>query len=342
MTAITRDLIRILLKDMLRLSNYFLPFEKLELDRLFRRIKIVDYKEPIDIGEDITITLHDAGHIPGSAAIQVQTPTRDILYTGDINTIDTQLLKAARHPTSSDTLIIESTYALTAHKNRHEIEEEFIETAETVIDNGGIVLVPAFAVARAQEILCVLKRYKASFPIYMDGMAREAARIFLRHPQFFRNYKLLKSALRNAQWVQSRRQRERIIKNPGLIVAPAGMLRGGTAAMYLSQIMHDPKNAVLLVGYQIPDTPGRDLLENGSFDDGSGPKRVKAKIELYDFSSHAGKDQLLELGRSFTNATDVFTVHGEAEACESLAKTLRKQYSINARVAETGQRLELS
>lgn len=342
MTAITRDLIRILLKDMLRLSNYFLPYEKLEVDRLFRRIKIVEYKEQIEVGQDITMTFHDAGHIPGSAAIQVQTPTRDIFYTGDINTIDTQLLKAARHPTSSDTLIMESTYALTAHKRRDEIEEEFIETTEMIIDNGGIVLVPAFAVARAQEILCILKRHKVSYPIYLDGMAREASRIFLRHPKFFRNYRLLKSALRKAQWVQSRRQRERITKNPGLIVAPAGMLRGGTAAMYLSQIMHDPKNAVLLVGYQIPGTPGRDLLENGSFDDGSGLKRVKAKFELFDFSSHAGKDQLLELGRSFANATDVFTVHGEAEACESLARTLHKQYSINAHVAETGQRIELS
>ncbi len=120
-------------------------------------------------------------------------------------------------------------------------------------------------------------------------MAREAARIFLRHPRFFRNYKLLKRALNNAHWIQNRRQREGLTKNPGVIVAPAGMLRGGTAAMYLSELMHDPKNAILLVGYQIPGTPGRELLENGSYDNGSGMKRVKAKFELFDFSSHAGQ-----------------------------------------------------
>jgi len=342
MTLITRDLIRILLKDMIRLSNYYLPFEKEELDRLMRRIRIVNYGEPINIKDDITLTFHDAGHIPGSAAIQIETPTHDVLYTGDINTIDTQLLKAARIPQNTpDTLIIESTYALTAHENRHTIEENFVHAVEETIENGGTVLVPAFAVARAQEILCVLTKYKVDFPIYMDGMAREAARVFLRHPDFFRNYKLLKRALSNTQWIRSRRQREGLTKNPGLIVAPAGMLRGGTAAMYLSEIMHDPKNAVLLVGYQIPGTPGRELLDNGSYDDGAGLKRVKAKFQLFDFSSHVGQNQLLELGTSFPNLEQLYTVHGDADACEYLAKTLHKTNSINAHVAETGQQIEL-
>jgi putative mRNA 3-end processing factor len=75
MTAITRDIIRVLLKDMLRLSRYFLPYEKLDVERLFRRIKIVNYKEPVDLGNGITLTLFDAGHIPGSAAIHIQTPS---------------------------------------------------------------------------------------------------------------------------------------------------------------------------------------------------------------------------------------------------------------------------
>ncbi len=342
MTAITRDLIKILLKDMIRLSTYFLPYEKEELDRLMRRIRIVNYKEPIEVKKDLTLTFHDAGHIPGSAAIQVQTPNHDILYTGDINTIDTQLLKAARIPQKSpDTLLLESTYALTAHEERHTIEKNFIHKAEETIENGGTVLVPAFAVARTQEILCVLTKHKAPFPIYMDGMARDASRIFLRHPNFFRNYKLLKRALGNTQWIQSRKQREGLTKNPGLIVAPAGMLSGGTAAQYLGEIMHDPKNAVLLVGYQIPGTPGRDLLENGFFDDGDGLKRVKAKFQLFDFSSHAGQRQLLELGNAFPNLENLFAVHGEADAVEYLAKTLHKSNGINAHVAETGQRIEL-
>ncbi|MFX0079333.1 MAG: MBL fold metallo-hydrolase [Candidatus Hermodarchaeota archaeon] len=343
MTAITRDIIRVLLKDMLRLSQYFLPYEKLDVERLFRRIKIVNYKEPVDLGNGVTLTLYDAGHIPGSAAIHIQTPSREVLYTGDINTIDTQLQRAARIPTKTpDTVIMESTYALTAHENRQKIEEDFIEKTNEIIDNDGIVLVPAFAVARAQEILCVLAKYKTAYTIYLDGMAREASRIFLRHPTSFRDYKLLKRALSQAEWVRNRRQRDGILKNPGLIVAPAGMLRGGTAAMYLSQIMDDPRSAVLMVGYQIPGTPGRDLLENGFFDYGIGPKRVKAKYQLFDFSSHAGKEQLLNLGDSFSNASHIFTVHGEAEACESLATTLHKQYGQNAQVAENGQKIILT
>ncbi|MFW9832118.1 MAG: MBL fold metallo-hydrolase [Candidatus Thorarchaeota archaeon] len=343
MTAITRDIIRLLLKDMLRLSNYYLPYEKTEIDRLFRHIKLVEYDKPIDLPNGLSMIFHDAGHIPGSAAVSVQTSSHKVLYTGDINTINTQLLTAAQIPIQSpDTVIMESTYALTVHENRQAIEENFVNQANETIDNGGTVLVPAFAVARAQEILCILTRYNASYPIYLDGMARDAARIFLRHPSFFRNYKLLKRALTNAEWIQSRRQRENVIKNPGLVVAPAGMLRGGTAAMYLSQIMHNPRNAVLLVGYQIPGTPGRNLLENGLFDDGNGIRRVKAQTRLFDLSSHAGQTELLALSESFSNLENLFTVHGEAKACEYLSKTLRKQYSINARVAETGQLIEIS
>jgi putative mRNA 3-end processing factor len=106
--------------------------------------------------------------------------------------------------------------------------------------------------------------------------------------------------------------------------------------------MDDPRSAVLMVGYQIPGTPGRDLLENGFYDYGIGPKRVKAKYHLFDFSSHAGKEQLLNLGDSFSNASHIFTVHGEAEACESLATTLHKQYGQNAQVAENGQKIILT
>jgi putative mRNA 3-end processing factor len=343
MTAITKDLIRLLLKDMIRLSQYFLPFEQFEVERLLRRIQVVEYDDPIELGDDVTVTFLDAGHIPGSAAIRVNTSSHEVLYTGDINTIDTQLLNAAEIAKASpDALVLESTYALTAHKDRTEIEEEFVETAATTIDNGGTVLVPSFAVARSQEILCILARYKANYPIYLDGMAREASRIFLRHPAFFRDYKLLKRALRNAIWIRNRRQREAVAKKPGLIVAPAGMLRGGSAAMYMRHIMDDAKNAVLMVGYQIPGTPGRDLLDNGTFDDGNGVKRVKAQYKLFDFSSHAGQNQLLDLANSFPKAKEVFTVHGEPEACTFLAKTLRKQNSINARAVEIGEHTTLT
>jgi putative mRNA 3-end processing factor len=342
MTAITRDLIRVLLKDMLRLSDYFLPFEKIEIDRLFRRIKLVDYDQPVELKHGVTLTFLDAGHIPGSAVILVETPDNQILYTGDVNTIDTQLQKGARLPKSTpDTVILESTYALTAHEPRKKIEEGFINTIREVIDDNGIVLVPAFAVARAQEILAILTKYKISCPIYLDGMAREVSRIFLRNPSFFRSYSLLSRALRNTEWIQSKSQRSRILKHPSVIVAPAGMLRGGTAALYMSKLMNDPKHAVLLVGFQILGTPGRELIDNGFYDYGNGPEKVKAKFQLFDFSSHAGQKQLIDIGRNYSKCTNLFTVHGEAAACSFLADTLREKYNVNASIADLEQTVEL-
>jgi putative mRNA 3-end processing factor len=172
-------------------------------------------------------------------------------------------------------------------------------------------------------------------------MAREAARIFLRHPTFFRDYPLLRDALKRANWVRSKRQRANVMNEACVMVAPAGMLRGGTAAMYLGQILDDAKNAVMLVGFQIPGTPGRNLIENHVFDDGVGLQKVKAQVHLFDFSSHAGQDELLELGRAFSNAQNIFTVHGEAEACEFLATALREKHGVNALAAETDQRIEV-
>ncbi len=343
MTEITRELIRLLLKDMIRLSEYFLPFEKEELQRLLRRIKVVEYEEPIELANGMTMTFYDAGHIPGSANILVETDTNRILYTGDINTIDTRLLSAARVPYKKpDTVLIESTYGLTSHDPRSATEKSFIDVTNRILDNGGIALVPAFAVARAQEILCILNRHKLSYPIFLDGMAREAGRIFLRYPSFFRDYPLLRNALSKSKWVLNPREREKIMKEPCVIVAPAGMLRGGTAAMYLGKIMHNPNNAVILVGYQIPGTPGRDLLEQKTFNANSVPQKVKAEVHLFDFSSHAGQNQLIRLATSFSNIQQLYTVHGEAEACEFLATTLREQNGLNANVAETGQQIELN
>ncbi len=342
MTAITRELIRLLLKDFIRISEYYLPFEEYEMQRLFRRIKIVQYDEPVDLGNGTTLTFLDAGHIPGSASIQVETNTHRFYYSGDINTTQTQLLNGARIPRKSpDVVVLESTYAQTCHDPRSQIEKEFVEGVSDTIESGGSVLVPAFAVARSQEILCILEKHRIKCPIYLDGMAREAARIFLRHPTFFRDYPLLRDALKKANWIRSKRQRESVMEEACVMIAPAGMLRGGTAAMYLRQILDDAKNAVMLVGFQIPGTPGRILLEDHVFDDGLGLQKVKARVKLFDFSSHAGQDELLDLGKAFSNAQNLFTVHGEAEACEFLATTLKEQHGVNAYAAETDQRIEL-
>ncbi len=342
MTAITRELVRMLLKDFIRISEYYLPFEEYEMQRLFRRVKVVRYDEPVELGNGTTITFVDAGHIPGSAAIQVETDTHRFYYTGDINTVQTQMLNGAQLPEKSpDVVLLESTYALTRHDPRTQIEKNFVEAVSETIESGGSVLVPAFAVARSQEILCILAKHKVECPVYLDGMAREAARIFLRHPAFFRDYPLLRGALKKANWIRSKRQRANVMNEACVMVAPAGMLRGGTAAMYLRQILDDTKNAVMLVGFQIPGTPGRNLLENHVFDDGSGLHKVKARVHLFDFSSHAGQEELLALGSSFSNAQNIFTVHGETESCEFLATTLREEHGVNASVAETGQRIEL-
>ncbi|MEM2098203.1 MAG: MBL fold metallo-hydrolase [Candidatus Bathyarchaeia archaeon] len=335
------ELTQLLIQDFIHLSSYYLPFEFLELKTMMRCNTHLDYGVKEKIG-NMQIQLLNAGHTPGSAHVLIETEGKRLLYTSDFNTADSRLLAGATMDYGNlDAVIIESTYANEDHTERSLLEKRFVDAATNIVENGGIVLVPAFGVGRAQEIACVLTAHHFEYPIILDGMAREVSRIMLNYKEFLRDPRLFVEAIHSAEWVDGWRDRRRALKTPSVIVSPAGMLKGGPAAFYMSKISKKANNAIFLVSYQIPGTPGKELLEKGICNIDGKIRKVKAHVEHFDFSSHCGSSQLKEALKKLGGKPRVFVVHGAEGNCELLASWASSELGLNAVAPRTGDAFEV-
>ncbi|MEM2546002.1 MAG: MBL fold metallo-hydrolase [Candidatus Bathyarchaeia archaeon] len=340
-TKLTAELSQLLISDFIHLSSYYLPYEYLELRTMLRNIRPLDFGQKEVIG-DISFQLYNAGHIPGSAQVLIEAEGRRILYTGDFNLTDTRLLEGARMDYSDlDAVIMESTYANEDHPERLELERRFVEEVTDVVERGGTVLVPAFSIGRAQEIACILSAYHFEHPVYLDGMAREASRVMMNYVRFLRDPKMFMDAIHSVNWVEGWRDRRKATKTPAVIISPAGMLKGGPAAFYISKIGKKAQNAVFLVSYQIPGTPGRELLEKGVCVIDGKMRKVKATVKHFDFSSHCGAKELREAVKRINGKTKFYVIHGAEGNCELLAKWIREEAGFEAVAPRPGDTFEV-
>jgi putative mRNA 3-end processing factor len=338
---LTAELTQLLISDFIHLSSYFLPYEYLELRTMMRNIKHLDFGVRETVG-DITFEFHNAGHIPGSAQVLLEAEGRRLLYTSDFNLIDTRLLEGAKmNYRDLDAVIIESTYANEDHPNRAELEKSFVEEVTEVVEGGGTVLVPAFSIGRAQEIACILTAHHFEHPVYLDGMAREASRLMMNHLKYLRDPKLFMDAVHSVNWVEGWRDRRRATKTPCVIISPAGMLKGGPAAFYVSKIGKKSQNAIFLVSYQIPGTPGRELLEKGVCIIDGKPRKVKATVKHFDFSSHCGAKELREAIQRINGKAKIYVIHGADGNCELLAKWAEEEMGLKAVAPKPGDTYEV-
>ncbi len=336
------ELTQLLIEDFIHLSGYYLPFEYLELKTMMKSNKHLDYGAEEKVG-DMTCTLLNAGHTPGSAQVIIEANGKRFLYTGDFNTEHSKLLKGANMEECGDldAVVIESTYANEDHTERPELEKRFVESATDIVERGGIVLVPAFGVGRAQEIACVLADHHFEYPVVLDGMAREVSRIIMNYKEFLRDPQLFMNAIHSAEWVEGWRDRRRALKTPSVIISPAGMLKGGPSQFYVSKIGKKSNNAIFLVSYQIPGTPGKQLLDKGICTIDGKVRKIKAHVEHFDFSSHCGTTQLKEALRKIGGHPKVFMVHGAEGNCEMFAKWAKSELSLEAVAPKTGETFEV-
>jgi putative mRNA 3-end processing factor len=335
------DLSQLLIKDFIHLSGYYLPFEYLELKTMMKSNKHLDFGVEEKVG-DMKFKLLNAGHTPGSAQVLIEAKGKKLLYTGDFNTTDSQLLAGATMDYGDlDAVVIESTYANADHADRKELERRFVESVTEVVEKGGIALVPAFGVGRSQEMACILAAHRFEYPVVLDGMTREASRIIMNHKEFLRDPKLFMNAMRSADWIDGWRDRRKAIKSPKVIISTAGMLKGGPAAFYVSKLGKKASNAIFLVSYQIPGTPGKELLEKGVCTIDGKVRKVKARYEHFDFSSHCGASQLKDSLQKLGGKPKVFVVHGEEENCKTFAKWAESELGLDAVAPKTGDTFEI-
>ncbi len=335
------ELTQVLIQDFIHLSSYYLPFEYLELKTMMRASKHLDFGVQDTVG-DMNVSLFNAGHTPGSAQVLIEADGKKILYTGDFNMEDSKLLAGATmdYP-DLDAIVIESTYANEDHTPRPELERKFVDAATDIVERGGTVLVPAFGVGRAQEIASVLAANHFEFPIVLDGMAREASHIIMNYKEFLRDPKMFVNAMHSVDWVEGWRDRRRALKEPAVIVSPAGMLKGGPSQFYISKVGKKANNAVFLVSYQIPGTPGKQLMEKGVTTIDGKVRKVKAHYQHFDFSSHCGASQLKEALRKIGGKPKVFVVHGAEGNCELLANWAKTELGLDAVAPRTGDTYQI-
>jgi putative mRNA 3-end processing factor len=330
------ELNHLLISDFIHLSSYYLPFEYLELKSMMQNSKHVEFDAEQKVG-DINFQFKNAGHIPGSVQALVEAEGKRLLYTGDFNIVDTRLLEGADMKYDDlDAVIIESTYANEEHTERQELEKNFVEACADVVERGGIVLVPAFGVGRSQEIACVLGAHHFEHSVTIDGMSREVSRIMMNYPKFLRDDRAFAEAIHSTSWVEGWRDRRKATKAPGVIISPAGMLKGGPAVFYASKVGKKSNNAVFLVSYQIPGTPGKELLEKRMCVIDGKMRKVKAQVQHFDFSSHCGAGELKEALKRLGGKPKVYVVHGAESNCELLAKWAKKELGLEATAPKAG------
>jgi len=312
-TSLTARLAGLLARDTLKISEnrgHNIPYYNEEIQEFERSVRSARYRQEFET-QDYRACLYDAGHIPGSSSVHLEKGKQSLFYTGDINILQTELQNGAdtEYP-KSDILLIESTYFGKDHTPREVLEERFIGSIVETLDIGGKAIIPAFSIGRTQEIMLILKKHGLN--AYVDGMGVDVFNLIKRSPEYVRDVKKLEKAFANSNIVQPEQRRD-IISEPSVIVTSAGMLNGGPALYYISQIYDDPKSKVHLTGYQVEGTNGRKAIESGYIEDRNGIIHLNCRLELFDFSAHCGDAQLKEVVKKFCDSgtETVIPVHGD-------------------------------
>lgn len=364
-TPPTVEIVRVLLADARKImlskqeAEGELPlFDDVAIERLMNAFQPVALRQPVSLGAGLQVTFHPAGHIIGAATLVFESAEGTLVVSGDLSLSDQRAVGRAAAPRlKADALVLESTYGGKLHANRAAEEKRLIASITQVIERGGRVLIPAFAVGRAQEIVQIILAHRDQFsaPVYVDGMVRSVCDAYTRlsdwlppatvkaagdEPLFFR---------RDVRPITSAAQREELARAaaPAVIIASSGMLTGGASSRYARFIAPEENSAIFLTGYQDEEAPGRFLQrlaadrQNGqaTLKFGEQTVTVRCAIETYSLSAHADEAELTNLAEAF-DPERIFLVHGDPNARNSVASRLR-QRDRRVSLPQAGQTVEL-
>ncbi len=321
-TAQTLAAAKILLKDsykVARIKHLHPAYDNGDLKEIQKDAKIVQFDKWYE-HKDIKFMFLNAGHIPGSAMVLIEADGKRLLYTGDFNNRDTALMEHeiiydVLREKQLDVLITESTYGHRDLPRNEDTEQRFIESIKQTISDGGSVLVPTFALGRAQQILIMIAKAKIDTNIYFDGLCNKLTRKILETPsKYIRNLEILSDAFYNKiEWISSEKRRKDAIKKKGIYITTSGMIQGGPVLSYLKEMWHDEKNKITLMGFQCKRTNGRNLLDEGFVYIDGWKTYVKCKVEKFDFSGHTDSDGIKKMVREL-KPKHVFFQHGDEES----------------------------
>ena len=344
-------------------------YSERDVFQVMRQATTLRYGTVTDISPDVKLVLSNAGHILGSATCHFHIGNGDhnFVYSGDIKYGKSMLLESAytNYP-RVETLLIESTYGAKEdiQPSRQEVETAFIASVNSVLKEGGKVLIPIPAVGRAQEIMMVIDQYMKSgqlteAPVFMEGMIQEATAIHEAYPEYLARelrQKILETDdnpfdseyFTNIEHSDSREEPLRE-ESPCIIIATSGMLEGGPVIEYLRNVAPDKKNKILFVSYQVNGTLGRRVMDGArqvSLIGKNGKVEVvsiNCGIErLEGFSGHSDYNQLMSfVQRLRPKLRRVLVNHGERRKSENLSMSIRRMYRVSTHYPQIQEAIKL-
>ena len=323
-TSLTASLSRVMWKDTYKVSSiegYPLPWDRRDEDEANEAWEVHNYSQWVEY-HNWKWQLHPAGHVPGAAMIEIDTPKYRILHTGDLDTRDGPNSFGAK-PVECDILLLESTYSGKEHPNRVEEEARFVAKVVEVVERGGIAIVPAFASGRGQDVLRILHSSGYDLNVHYDGMGKTVSQKWLEHPEHLRDGDAFEDAFRWSKRVRSKSDRKRALE-ADVIVTTSGMLDGGPALWYLNRLRMDNRCAVLFTGYQAEGSGGRKLIETGSIPIYGHNVEIKCELDRFNLSNHAGHSELVSFAEA-CNPKHVILFHGDPETRPILASALEQK-----------------
>ena len=372
----TRDLASILMRDSAGLlasqarrasrksGEQVAPiFTKEHAARATKRLVGHEYRKWFDVAPGVRARFHDAGHIMGSAVVEVAVATaggeRTIVFSGDLGQFDSPILNDPESLATADVVLMESTYGNRTHKNRARSVAELEGVLNDAAQRGGHIIVPAFAVGRSQELIYHLgKHYREwgvdRFRIFLDSpLAIEASHIYWDYPHLYDEEatRLRRGVnemppLPNLLFTRTADESKRIrsVRGSAIIIAGSGMCNGGRVLHHLKNHLTDARTQVLFTSYQAPGTLGRRIIEGAESVRIHG-REVPVDADVHTIgglSAHGDRDDLVRWYRGFGNRPPVYLVHGDPDAAQALAFTLGAEAGARATVAQPGLALDLA
>jgi len=328
------------------------------------RIRCVAFDTPREVRPGITVTFRAAGHIVGAALIEVRLRVaggkeKVVVFSGDLGRPAQPILPDPEPMPACDHLLLESTYGNRDHP-KDDAKARLGQIVNATIRRGGTLLIPAFAVGRTQHVMFLLRALRAEgtipsdVPIFVDSpMAMEANRIVMRHPEA-QDAEMRAShanggddlGMRDVRFATTSEESKALndVAYPSIIISASGMAEGGRILHHLAYKLPDPRATVLFVGFQAIGTRGRALQDGREFVKMYGREiPVKARIETLDgLSAHADRGELLGwLGSAATRPGRVHLVHGEPDARDALAASMRDRFGLDVNCPDYLDTVEL-
>ena len=328
-------------------------FSAKDVEKTLPLVVPCDYHTSIDVTKHATVTFRRTGHILGAASIDLLlagTPDRRLVYSGDLGRWNRPMLRDPEFVPEADVLLVESTYGDRLHPPE-DPSDGLARVINNAVSRGGPLIIPAFAVGRAQELIWRIRELETAgripkLPVFLDSpMAQDVSAIFCEHPEehdidmtLLMDEHRCPLCCQPYQLTRTAEESKALNRRTGtfIIIAGSGMATGGRVVHHLAQRVSDPRTTVLLVGFQAAGTRGRSLQDGAKFLRMHGQNiPVLAHIEmLHGLSAHADQGEILRWLRGYTRPPrQVYVVHGEPNASQTLANLITTQFGWPAEIA---------